>query len=132
MLHLLLVYAHVLATVFLVGFALFGTILTVAGADGGLIARSYRAPWPPKGLGVPFGLPVCALGWVAFLVTAGTGAVLLAGRDSMAAGFPIKLALLGLAFLTLVALSVRPRGAVLVLHFVFVLGVVAVSAMLGR
>lgn len=130
--HLLLVYAHLLSTVFLVGFALFGAILTWAGADGALVERTYRWPWPPKGLPVPVSLPVFGLGWAAFLVTAGTGAALYAGRGAGTEGFVVKLALVALVFLAHVGVSLRPRGGVLVANFLLVLGVVAVSATLAR
>ncbi len=71
--NLLIIYVHVLSSVVLVGFALFGAILTLAGAGGALVQRVYRAPWPPRGLPVPVRLPVFGLGWAAFLATAASG-----------------------------------------------------------
>lgn len=130
--HLLLIYAHLLATVFLVGYALFGAILTLAGADAALIERAFRWPWPPKGLPAPIRLPVFGLGWAAFLVTAGTGAALLAGKGTAPSAYALKLGLVALAFLAQIALSLRPRGAFLVVNFLSLLGVVAVAAMLAR
>jgi hypothetical protein len=135
----LLVYAHVLATVFLAGFALFGAILARSRIAGGLLERAYRWRWPPRGLG-PVGLPLFGLGWVALIVSAGTGALLLASRGGQAGqggqgelgAYGAKLALVAAACLAQVALSVRPRAALLVAHFLLLLGVVTISVLLAR
>ena len=132
MTRVLLVYAHVLATVFLVGFGLFGAILARSGIAAGLLERAYRWRWPPRGLGSPVGLPVFGLGWAALLVSAASGALLLADRGTGAGAYGLKLALVGAAFLAQAALSVRPRAAVLVAHFLLLLGIVAVSVTLAR
>ena len=132
MAYIVVVYVHVLGVVFLTGFALFGAILTLTGADGELVERTHRATWPPKGLSSPVQMPVFALGWLALLATAGTGAMLLAEKEAGAGAYAFKLGLVGLVFLAFVALSSRPRGPVLVANLILVLSVVVVATMLAR
>ena len=132
MIRLLLVYAHVLAAVFLVGFALFGAIVVKHGVAPGLLARAYRWRWPPRGLGSPVGLPLLGLGWAALFATAASGAWLLAEQGADAREYGPKLALVAAAGLAQVWLSLRPRGPILVAHLLLLLGIVTVSVMLSR
>ena len=133
MVDLILLYVHVLAAVFLVGFGLYGAILTLAGADGALLERAFRSPWPPRGLPSPVRLPVTGLGGGALLVAALSGFALLASKHGAGTSdYAVKLALVGAVLVLQLALALRPRGAVLLLHFLALLSVVAVAALLSR
>ena len=132
MLHQLLIYVHVLAVVFVVGYGLYGAILVLAGADDALLERAFGSRWPPPGLPAPVRLPVFALGSVVFLVAALTGFALLSTGRGSASEYAPKLTLVGLAFALQVTLAVRPGRVVLAAHFLVLLAVVAVAAMLSR
>jgi hypothetical protein len=132
----LLVYAHVLAAILLVGYGLFGAILARSQVAGELLERAWRWRWPPRGLG-PVGLPLFAWGLVVLLVGAGTGAMLLGGNGGHGeqgelGAYGVTRALVVAAAAAQLALARRPRAAVLVAHFLLLLGIVAVSVMLAR
>jgi len=132
MLHQLLIYVHVLAVLFVVGYGLFGAILVLAGADDALLDRAFSSRWPPAPLPSPVRLPVFAVGSLAFLLAAATGLALLPTATSPSAEYGPKLTLVGLAFALQLTLAIRPGRVVLGVHFLVLLAVVAVAAFLAR
>jgi hypothetical protein len=132
MVHQLLIFVHVLAVVFVVGYGLFGAILVLAGADEALLERAFGSRWPPPGLPSPVRMPVFALGSLVFLFAVATGLGLVIGGHANASDYSPKLWLVGLAFALQVTLAIRPGRVTLVTHFLVLLAVVAVAAMLSR
>ncbi|MFH1679288.1 MAG: hypothetical protein ABIH26_01440 [Candidatus Eisenbacteria bacterium] len=91
-LHLLIVFLHIMTSIFWIGYALFWSIIV------GPVARSYspaegarllesvnRAPWPPRKIPTPVRLDFSQIGWLLIGVLAVTG-VLLAVYEGAAAG----------------------------------------------
>jgi hypothetical protein len=146
--YLLIVYVHIVATVFWVGYALFWTIMA------GTLTRSVPAPesshylqllqhatWPPKGLPVPYRLPFPALGWVALMVLVLTGVLMLRQQGLTlqqlvtGTGSPVLLAKLGLVAVVCLCqllLSVQPRVKLIPINLGLALGVVVLSVLLIR
>jgi hypothetical protein len=146
--YLLIVYVHIVATVFWVGYALFWTIMA------GTLSRSVSAPeshhylqllqnatWPPKGLPVPYRLSFPALGWVALAVLVLTGVVMLQQQgltlQQLVTGTvnPFLLAKLGLVValcLCQLLLSIQIRVPLIPVNLGLALGVVVLSVLLIR
>ena len=133
MLRLLLVYAHLLSTVFLVGFALFGLILSLGGTDLELRRRVLRSSWPPPGLPAPVRFSVYGLGWLGFGACTVTGALLLATRPGAPPmGYVLKILVIAVASAVQFVATLAPRPTALRLYFLLLLAVVWISATLAR
>jgi hypothetical protein len=146
--YLLIVYVHIVATVFWVGYALFWTIMA------GTLSRSVPAPesshylqllqhatWPPKGMPAPYRLPFPALGWVALAVLMLTGALMLQQQgltlQQLVAGtvnpfLVAKLGLVAVLCLCQLLLSIQPRVQLMPVNLGLALGVVVLSVLLIR
>jgi hypothetical protein len=146
--YLLIVYVHIVATVFWVGYALFWTIMagTLTRSVPALESHHYlqllqHATWPPKGFPVPYRFSFPALGWTVLAVLVLTGVLMLRQQgltlQQLVAGTvnPVLLAKLGLVAalcLCQLLLSIQPRARLIPVNLGLALGVVVLSVLLIR
>ena len=142
---LLAAYAHIVATVLLVGYALFWVVMTTTireeeGPESmGLLGLIQRGRWPPGGVPKPLRLTLPALGWAFLLALFLTGALLvvsggrtwdawLAGRSG---GWPVaKLTLFVLLVVGQAIATMRPRRWLAYVNGGLAMMIVLVSALL--
>ena len=130
------VYAHVLAAIFLVGYALFWAIVALAtpagdpGDTSAFLTRVARSPWPPKGIPSPVRLSLCNLGWAALVVLGATGASLLVYRGWSLERLGFKLFFIGIFLAGQLGMSVRPTFSSALSLLFASLGIVATSVLL--
>ncbi|MGH6689338.1 MAG: hypothetical protein ACREF4_01465 [Gammaproteobacteria bacterium] len=142
---LLAAYAHIVATVLLIGYALFWVVMTTAickeegQGSVGLLNLVQRGRWPPGGIPKRLRPTLPALGWVFLVALFLTGALLLVsgGRTwdawitGRSGGWPVaKLALFVLLVTGQAIATLRPRRWVAYVNGGLAMMIVVVSALL--
>ena len=131
-------YLHLVFTVFLVGYALYWTIMVLSlrrafapPETARLLEIANRSRWPHVLVPWRLRLPLPFTGWAFLGILLITGAALMAshGLDAM---LVLKLALVGIFALIQAALTRRPARALLFANFALVLVIVVLSGLLVR